>query len=352
MFTAPTIATLLLLGGAHSGFEEHFRQGLLNLAGNRTGAAEFHLKEAARLKPGDPRPWFALSEVYSKSRDHAQRRAAAAKAVAAGEAMLANEDSAGLRNLLGKSYEAAGQSDKAILALQAAVRMSPYEEAYYADLARVLLEHQNFDTAITVLQAGRKTFDKSPQLELMLGVAFYGQRRFSDAVHAFLRTIELAPDVEQPYLFLARILEHAEARLAEVVAHFRRFAESNPASPNAHFVLGKALAVEGSDAALAEKSLRRSIAINQNHWEAHFELATLLERKRDFPAAAEEFRRSAALSPRSPAPHYRLARVYDRLGRTSDAAAERALHERLLAEEKASLEKHAAGVKRLELVIR
>jgi len=40
-------------------------------------------------------------------------------------------------------------------------------------------------------------------------------------------------------------------------------------------------------------------------------------------------RRSIELSPNDPVPHYRLARLYDRLGKTAEARAERELHARL-----------------------
>jgi predicted Zn-dependent protease len=72
-----------------------------------------------------------------------------------------------------------------------------------------------------------------------------------------------------------------------------------------------------------------------------------LENVRKFEEAGAELERSAALNPQAPTPHYRLARVYDRLGKTQDAVRERALHEKLTAEEKAAMEKHAASIKRL-----
>ena len=48
----------------------------------------------------------------------------------------------------------------------------------------------------------RKVFDRSPQLELALGVTYYGLRRFPESVDQFFKTIDLAPDIPQPYAFL------------------------------------------------------------------------------------------------------------------------------------------------------
>lgn len=78
--------------------------------------------------------------------------------------------------------------------------------------------------AVRVLEAAKKVFDNSAQLELTLGIACYGQRGFSEAVDSFLRAATLAPDVEQPYVFLGRILNQAEARLAEVTQKIAAFA--------------------------------------------------------------------------------------------------------------------------------
>jgi tetratricopeptide (TPR) repeat protein len=273
-------------------------------------------------------------------------------AVESALAAVKAEDTAQNRNLLGKAYEANGQTDKAVLELQEAIRKNEYEESYYFDLAYVLLQHQNFDAAIQVLESSRRIFARSAQLELALGVAYYGQRRFKEAVDSFLRTMAIEPRIGQPYIFLGRILEHADQRLPEIVARFAAQAEASPKDFMAHYLYGKALAAQGSELGKAEGALRLSIALKDDFWESHYELGLLLEKAKKFDEAAKELERSVALNPAAPPTHYRLARVYDRLGKREDAARERGLHEKLTAEEKAAMEKHASGVKRLELVIK
>jgi tetratricopeptide (TPR) repeat protein len=271
---------------------------------------------------------------------------------------LAKEKRAALHNLLGKAYEADGQFDKTVIELQKAIQLAPREESYVFDLAYVLLLHQNFDVAIQLLERARKIFDRSAQLELALGIAYYGQRKFSEAVDAFLRTTELAPQIEQPYVFLGRIISHAEGRLGEVTERFASFAKANPRNYLGHFLQAKGLIAQmgpspaGALADQAERLLKKSIRLNPNFWESNFELGLLLEGKRDFAAAARHLERAIQLSPKTPAPHYRLARVYDRLGNAEAAQAERVLHEKLTAEERTAIEKHAAGLKRLELVVK
>lgn len=404
----------LVAGAAETALEDQFRGALTDLNAGRIDSAKSTLERISRLQPSDERIWLALAQAYARSgdgvsADAAARRAAElggndpvilhglaiyhsgreqwsqaaafetryaeltpkdvsaparavelylrarnpVEAIRVGEAFLARQRRAELLNVLGKAYEARGQTSKAVEALSEAVRLAKYEEAYYFDLAHLLLLHQDFARAVHVLEDSRKVFARSAQLELALGVAYYGQRRFPEAVDSFLRTISFAPHVEQPYVFLGRILSHAVNRLDEVTARFEAFVQGNANSYLGYLLLAKAiLAHAHPDYERAESLLRKSIALNEKHWEAYFELGSILERKRDLAGAASMFEKAADLNPKSPAPHYRLARIYDRLGKVEMAAAERALHERLTAEEKAALNQREGGSATLDGVIK
>ncbi len=391
------------------------QQGLLALDRGDFTAAAASLEKASRLDPKDPRIWLGLAQTYWKSGRAEPARQAADRAVALGpddpvilhgmaiyhseagdwakaadlearyaerapadrqayaravsfyldagqpkpaielaKKALASEDRADLHNLLGKAYESDGQPEKAVAELEQAVRLSPYEEAYHFDLAHALLLHQKFDAAVRVVEAGLKIFAKSAQLELALGIAYYAQRRFSDAVDAFLKTAALAPQIEQPYVFLGRILDQAGDRLPEITAKFAAFAAADPQNYLGPFLHAKALITSADPArtSSAETLLRKSISLNGSFWESHFELGVLLEAKREFPKSAEELSRAASLNPKNSAIHYRLARLYDRLGKPEQAAVERALHQKCEAEERAAVEKGAAGMRDLGPVIK
>jgi tetratricopeptide (TPR) repeat protein len=232
---------------------------------------------------------------------------------------------------LGRAFEAKGELEKAAAEYEQAIQLSPYEESYYFEAAHARLLRQQFDAAVQVLERGCKIFDKSAQLELALGVAYYGQRRFPEATGAFLKTIDIAPEVEQPYLFLSRMLDQSVDRLADIVPRFAAWASANPKNARAQFVYAKGLLAGGSDPAKAEQLFRASIALKGDQWESHYELGVLLEKQRKFTEAAPELERSAALSPDQADVHYHLARVYDRLGQPEKAAREREAHQRLTA---------------------
>jgi tetratricopeptide (TPR) repeat protein len=245
-----------------------------------------------------------------------------------------------------------GQAEKAVVEMRKAIKLNAYEESYYFELARLYLRHQNAEAAVETLQEGRKIFARSAQLELALGVAYYGLRRFSDAADCFLRTIRIAPEVEQPYVFLGRMLDQAEEELPQVTEAYAALVKSKPDDYLANFLYGKALSVASGDRRQIEALFRKSIALNSGYWESHYELGILLERGRDFAGAAGEFQRAIELNPKSPTPHYHLARVYERLGRKDEAAAEHAAHERLSVEETSAIRSQERALTPLDLPAR
>lgn len=357
---------LLLLFLLEDSFDAKLQEGLAALNRNDLSAARASLESASQIQPENPRAWVGLAQVHFRSGDARSAEATAQKAerlcgsdpvalyglamfrlqsgapklsIALAQRLISLEDRSEAHNLLGKALDAAGDTDKALPELERAIQMNRFEESYYFDLAQTLLRHQKFDGAIRALEPARKIFAKSPQLELVLGVAYYGQRRFAEAVDCFLRVIAIAPDVEQPYAFLARVLDHAAARLEEVSARFAVFAASQPDNYLAQYVHGKTM----SNADEAEQSLRRSIRLRADFADSHFELGSVLERKRQWSRAALEFERAAELSPKDSAPHYRLSRLYDRMGQAERAKSERVLHEKLSAEETAAMDRQVAA---------
>jgi Flp pilus assembly protein TadD len=163
----------------------------------------------------------------------------------------------------------------------------------------------------------------------------------------------MAPDVEQSYVFLGRMLDQAEDKLPQVTEAYAILVKSKPDDYLANFLCGKALSMQPGDrrriAAQIEALFRKSIELKGDYWESHYELGILLERARDFAGAAGEFQRAIELSPNSPTPHYHLARVYERLGRKDEAAAEHAAHARLSAEETSAIRSQERTLTPLDL---
>lgn len=318
-----SLVSLLLLFASPESFDQLLRAGLAALNTNNLPAAQSQLEAATKADPRRAQAWVALAQTYFKLKKPQLANSAALKAesLAPGDPVIIHG--------LAFYYSETGNFDKVVALWQEALRMRPYEETYYFELAQQLLRMQKFETALATIEKGVKLFDKSAQLELARGVALYGLRRFPDAIDSFLRTIRLAPEVDQPYIFLGRMLDVAEDRTPVITQVLAAYAQSQPDRYISSFLYAKALAASGGNADQVESLLRKSIAVRNDFWESHFELGLALERKRSFDEAAKELERSVELNPNEPVPHYRLARIYDRLGKTSEANQQREIHARL-----------------------
>jgi len=401
---------LLLLWADPASFDNALRSGLEALQSNNLPVARARLEDAGKMQPNNSRVWLGLAQTYWKlgladlahsaaaraqladpdnpvvlhglayfySESGEQAKAAplearyaekaqrdrdafpravdlylqakqAQQAIDLAHKALLQEDRADLRELLGTAYEMNGQPEKAVVEMQQAIHLNRYEESFYFGLGRLYLRHNNPTAAIQIFEDGRKVFARSAQLELALGVAYYGLRRFADAADCFLRTIQIAPQVEQPYVFLGRMLDQAEDRLPQITQAYGSFLKAQPGSYLASFLYAKALSMGAGDPRQVDGLLRQSIATNDKFWESHYELALLLERQRNFDAAAGEYRRSIELNAENPTLHYHLARVYERLGRKDEAAAEHAAHQRLSNAETAAIRRQESALTYLDL---
>jgi tetratricopeptide (TPR) repeat protein len=327
MAAVPMVIALLLMLAAAPSFEEPFRNGLVALQRNDLAAARANLETASRLAPGNGRIWVALSQTYWKLKDGGKADAAAAKAEKLGAA-----DPAVMSTLV-IYYTETGHALKGAETEALYARLVPQDaaarqhaEQLYFDMAQPLLQKGDFGTAVTILQNGADHLKDSAQMQLALGVAFYGLRRFDDAAGAFLRTIALAPETEQPYTFLGKFLDQIPGRLPEVTKVFAAYIAANPANADGYFLQAKAMNTQGIDPAGARGLLEKAISIDDHNAAAHFELGNALERLQSYPDAAREFEKAAELAPNDSAVHYRLSRVYDRLGRAEAAQAEREKH--------------------------
>lgn len=275
------------------------QRGLIALQHGQLSEARATLEEASRADPGNPYVWTSLAQTYLRLDEPKQAESAASKAEQLGGANPVVAHALGM---------------------------------FSFEYAQVLFHREDFTKAADILSAALQANPRNAQLTLALGVARYGQRRFDDAIVEFLKVIQIDPSIEQPYEFLGRVLDQAGPHLPEITADYEAWAKSNPQNAKAQLLLAEALLATDEHSQRAEELLRRSVALDGNNWESHYQLGVLLASKHEYEAAAAELTRSIALDPKQAMVHYHLARVYDRLGQPDRAKAEREIHQRLTAE--------------------
>jgi tetratricopeptide (TPR) repeat protein len=322
---------ILLLLAAATPVEDAFRAGLLALERGDLASARTNLETASRLAPRDGRVWVALSQTYWRLHKDTEAEDAASKA-----ATLAPEDPAVLQSLAIYYSETRQMLKAAEAAAKYAAKVPANGAAHdraielYFQAAQPLLDQRKFAEAAVILQEAVTRVPGSAQLELALGVADYGLRRFDDAADAFLRTIDIAPETEQPYMFLGRILDQIPGRLPQVARRFAEYEAAHPTNAAGYLLHAKALNAQSIEPETALRLLEKSIRINARDPSAHFEMGSVLDRLQRFADAAGAFEQAVKLAPSDPAAHYRLARDYDRLGRHEEAQTEREKHAQLV----------------------
>ena len=287
----------MLVAGQAATPPASLQRGLIALQQGQLTEARTALEEASRAAPNNPYVWSSLAETYLRLEEPAKASSAAGTA----------EKLAGKNQVI---HQALGM--------------------FYFEYAQRLLRKQDFTQAANVLDGALRTHPKDPQLILALGVARYGQRRFDDAADRFLQVIRVDPTIEQPYIFLGRMLDQAGTHLDQITKAYESWAARNPQNAQAQMLLAKARLVNDPKDAEAETLLERSVSLDSSNWEAHYELGVLLAAKRDYQKAVAELSRASELDPKQPMPHYHLARVYDRLGEAERAKAEREAHQALI----------------------
>lgn len=112
-----------------------------------------------------------------------------------------------------------------------------------------------------------------------------------------------------------------QGKLNEAVAWYRRALTSDPASADAHYLLGNTLIQQGKFDE-AEAHYRRAVALNPHFAEAHNNLGNVLKRHSKLDEAATHYRRATILKPNFSDAHVNLGNALQDQGRADEAASQ------------------------------
>lgn len=180
---------------------------------------------------------------------------------------------------------AAYRSDWAAAAdsLAEAAKAAPDQPMIAVELARVQAKAKREAAAADTLAAARKKWPDHPQVWLMSGDLMSASKR-ADAIAAYRRAIELAPEDERGYLGLAK-LESAD----EGEAVLRQLVEKIPDSVDGHYRLAQRFA-KRDDLKTAIEQLHEVIERDPDHIDARLDLARALRRTGHIDQAIEQTR--------------------------------------------------------------
>jgi tetratricopeptide (TPR) repeat protein len=297
---------------------------------NLYGEAAKDFEEASQLAPDRADILFnlALARYHNGEWDSSQASAEQAKAL---------EDSGSLESLLGDLHEKRGDALAAVHSYQTAVTLEPKVEEHRLALARELLKHQTFDAAIVVLEQATELFPQSIRVKILLGLTYYLVDRSADSTRALLGAAKLDPKDELAAHYLGEItLQDPASPDPAAVAQICAFADAHPSSKSANALCGGVLlrvSEESGDMSHKPEILRRlqqAVRIAPQEPVARCQLGKAFDWSKQWQEARAQLEKCVRLEPDSTESHYRLARVYRRLGLSS------------LAEEQTALQQEAA----------
>ncbi|MGO8816036.1 MAG: tetratricopeptide repeat protein [Terriglobia bacterium] len=310
-------------------FEANHRLGEFYLQVGKLKAGIPYLEKAQSLDPGHYVNGYDLALAYFETADLKSARRQIHE-------MLDRQNTAELHNLLGDVEEKAGNYVAAANQYQVAAQMDPSEGNIF-DWGNDLLLHRGFDPAEKVFTSGVGRYPQSARLHIGLAIADYSQSHYDDAASELCRAADLAPTDPRPYLFLGQMFDISLKEAGQVTERLERFqtAQPNNARANYYYALSLWKGERGQNPPANQASkekieslLTRSIKLDPNFPDAHFQLGVFYSEQQKYQEAMGEFHAAVKLKPDYAEAHYHLAQAYSRTGKSDLAKGELDLYQR------------------------
>jgi tetratricopeptide (TPR) repeat protein len=292
--------------------EEALGQALMQLHQPAEAAAMFH--RALTQDEKNPTLLYNAALADFNSGDAAQAASLLAR-------MPEAESSAEAQSLMADVEEKLGNFKSAGQHYLNAARLDPTEANEYA-VGVEFLRHWTFPPAVTQFGAGVQRFPASRRMRLGLGIAYFGNHNYDQAIPVFTALLAEEPDNAAFADLLGRtcsvVSEGSDSRCSVLIA----FAEKHPHDAKAatYAAIHILHQPEGADQRdQAKKLLESALASDPRLAEAHYELGVLLELQEKWAESTLHLEKAVQLQPDYAAAHYRLAIAYRRLGQSDKA---------------------------------
>lgn len=295
------------------------------------------MRAALRLSPGDPVLLKATAvadlvwlDAQIKMRSHRDLPATIADVQDLKAKGL--QDTGEIEALLGEAYEALGDSVSAARSLQEAVRLSPQEEGFRIELAIELMRHQTYEPAVAILKQSMIDFPRSARTRTAFALTLFLSGKEQEGIAQLLEAISLDPAFTPAIRYLGYIASNEgpapEQRVVKTECDYADAHASDNESNTYCGALEARLAANNPETANWKPILDRlAIAASRDPASsiARCEYGKALYQTHDWTRARQELQACVHLDPNSIEGHYRLARVYERLGEGDLARRELAL---------------------------
>jgi tetratricopeptide (TPR) repeat protein len=302
-----------LAGSTTSDFEALSTAGLgLAQCEDYAGAVRV-LEKAQSLRPDSASVAYNLSLAHFKSGDFRS-----AQHVLEALPVKAGSEDADVLFLRGQIKQALAESGGAEDMTQA-YRLNPASEHFCTEAGLALIREERLNEAQTLLQAGLEKSGASPNLLSALGLAQFRLGKYADAVGTYQRVLDKNSAADEAREGLAFLLY-----MAGNLSQARHVTEEGLKRPGSDFYLSQIhamilfrLAPEARDEALV--SVNRALEKNSQFAPSYFLRGKIAMERGQLEVALRDFERAAQLDPKYPLPHYKIAQIFLRLGKSAEA---------------------------------
>jgi len=179
-----------------------------------------------------------------------------------------------------------------------ALQLDPSQPAHHIRLGVTQLLLGNFIQSLQILQSAAERFPKIAELHYFAAIAARGLGDYELALSELAKSLSLQPNS------------------ADGLA------------------LSGAINLDRGNFAEAEKLFRRALEVNQEHFNATYDLGRLLIKTQRYAEALPLLQRAAELHPNSPEVHYQFFLAFSRLKRKTEADHELEIYKQLLEKER------------------
>lgn len=299
---------------------------------------------ASQAKPGDNELKYNLALALYESGSSKQ-------ATQALDAIPETSMTPELHSLAGDVDEHAGEFAKALKHFQAAASANPSDANLYS-LSVELLRHWNWKEAIEVADFGTTRYPTSNHFRTIAGIAFYAKGDYAAAVSVFSKLLQRDTQSAMAADLLGRSCGALGDGVNAGCAVVSDFAQRHPG--NAVMTTYAAIAIlhapQGEqNLDKAASLLKEAIAADPKYAEAYLRMGVLEQTRLHWAESTPYLEQCVELNPTGAEAHYRLSRAYAHLGRSQDAQAQIALHQRYSRQSKDSLDSRMQEVMRFIL---
>ena len=222
--------------------------------------------------------------------------------------------------LLGMAHYGAQEYAKAVPYLKAAAAHEPQSAAIRLPLAQACLWARQFECVLATYKQILALNANSAEADMLAGEAYSAKGDTPAAVRQFQAAVRANPREPEVHFGLGYLL-WTERKFNAAATEFRAELSNSPQDGQSLAYLGDSLMHLGKQAE-ALQALRHAVALKSSLELAHLDLGIIDAAKGDKSAAVDQFRTAVSIDPKDADPRWRLARLYQSMGREKEAQAE------------------------------